>query len=159
MRVFFSWLKDNNKKLDEYTKARPHTLIHTDYRLDNIFFDRTKNEIAVIDWQASCPGLGLFDTAFFILNNCDVPLDPRQTEELVTTYHQSLVEGGVSDYSLDECMVDYPYGLLLAARYWLIIFGGIEVEKDPNAIKLLDTVLDRMKPMIEAIDLDRLLKQ
>ncbi|MBL7174713.1 MAG: phosphotransferase [Desulfobacteraceae bacterium] len=156
MQAFFDWLNKNNKKLDEYTKTRPHTLIHTDYRLDNIFFDREKGEIAVIDWQATCPGLGLFDIAFFILNNCDTPLNQEQTEELVTIYHQGLVEGGLSNYSLDECMSDYPYGLLLAMRYWLIIFGGIEVEKDPNAIKLLGVILDRIKPMLEAIDLDSL---
>ena len=154
MQAFFDWLKKNNKKLDAYTRNRPHTLIHTDYRLDNIFFDRKNNEIAVIDWQACCPGMGLFDTAFFILNNCTTPLNEEQTEELVSVYHQGLVEGGVKNYSLDECMCDYPYGLLLAMRYWLIIFGGIEVEKDPNAIKLLDVILDRIKPMLEAIDLD-----
>jgi len=156
MQAFFDWLNKNNKKLDAYTAIRPHTLIHTDYRLDNIFFDRKSNEIAVIDWQASCPGLGLFDTAFFMLCNCNTPLNQEQTDELVATYHQGLVEGGVSNYSLDDCISDFNYGLLLAMRYWLIIFGGIEVEKDPNAIKLLDVILDRIKPMLEAIDLEAL---
>ena len=154
MQAFFDWLKANNKKLDEYTMTRPHTLVHTDYRLDNIFFNREKGEIVVIDWQASCPGMGLFDTAFFILNNCDTPLTPEQTRELVSVYHQGLLEGGVKNYSLEECMADYPFGLLLAMRYWLIIFGGIEVEKDPNAIKLLDVVLDRIRPVLEDIDLN-----
>ena len=152
----FNWLKNNNKKLDDYTKTRPHTLIHTDFRLDNIFFDREKNEIALVDWQATCPGMGLFDPAFFILNNCSNPITPKQAEELIAIYHQGLVEGGVSNYSLDECMSDYPYGLLLAIRYWLIILGGVEVEKDPNAKELFDRLLDRMKPMIEAIDLPML---
>ena len=151
-QAVFDWLKQNNNKLDQYTQTRPHTLIHTDYRLDNIFFDRSRNEIAVIDWQATCPGMGLFDPAFFILNNCSDPPGPEQVRELIAIYHQGLVEGGVSDYSLDECLSDYPYGLLLALRYWLIIIGGIEVEKDPNAIQLMDVILDRMKPQIEAID-------
>jgi hypothetical protein len=149
----FSWLKQNNKKLDEYTKTRPHTLIHTDFRLDNIFFDRGKNDIALIDWQASCPGMGLFDPCFLFLNNCCNPINPEQAEELIAIYHQGLVEGGVSDYSLDECMSDYPYGMLLAVRYWLIIIGGIEVKKDPNAKDLLGILLDRMRPLIEAIEL------
>lgn len=154
MKNFFDFIKKNNKKLDAYSKKRPHTLIHTDYRLDNILFDRENDEIAVIDWQASCPGMGLFDTAFFILTNCKTPLNQEQTEELVSIYHQGLVEGGVKNYSLDDCMGDFPYGLLLAVRYWLIILGGIEVEKDPNAINLLSVILDRMKPMMEAADLD-----
>jgi len=149
----FNWLNTNNKKLDDYTKARPHTLIHTDFRLDNIFFDRGKNEIVLIDWQASCPGMGLFDPAFFMLNCCSHPINPKQEEELIAIYHQGLVEGGVSNYSLDECMSDYPYGLLLALRYWLIIIGGIEVKKDPSAKELFDIILERMKPLVEGIDL------
>ena len=72
---------------------------------------------------------------------------------MITIYHQGLVEGGVSTYSLDECMSDYPFGLFLAIRIWLIIIGGIEVEKDPNAIRLLGVLLDRMKPVIEGIEL------
>jgi len=151
-----TWLKNNNKKLDNYTKTRPHTLIHTDFRPDNIFFDRKKNEIALIDWQASCPGLGLFDPAFFILNSCKDIIIHDQAKELITIYHQGLVEGGISNYSLDECLSDYVYGQLLAIRYWLIIIGGLEVEKDPNAKQLGSIILDRMRPQIEAIELPAL---
>jgi len=152
----FRWLKMNNKKLDAYTRARPHTLLHADFRLDNIFFDREKNDITIIDWQASCPGMGLFDPCFFFLNNCTQPVVPQQAEELVAIYHQGLVNGGVSDYGMDECMSDYTFGLLLAVRYWLIVIGGVEVEKDPNARQLLGVLLDRMKPLIESIELPSL---
>ncbi len=153
MQAVFDWLKKNNHQLDAYTKTRPHTLIHTDYRLDNLFFDRENNEIVVLDWQSCSPGMGVFDPCFFLVNNCRSPLSKEQADELITIYHQGLVEGGVTNYSLDECRSDYPFGLLLAVRLWLIIIGGIEVEKDPNAIRLLGVLLDRMKPVIEGIDL------
>jgi hypothetical protein len=153
MQTVFDWLKKNNSQLDVYAKTRPHTLIHTDYRLDNLFFDRKKNEIVVLDWQSCSPGMGVFDPCFFLVNNCRSPLSQEQAEELITIYHQGLVEGGVTHYSLDECRSDYSFGLLLAVRLWLIIIGGIEVEKDPNAIQLLGVLLDRMKPVIEGIDL------
>lgn len=152
----FDWLKNNHKKLDEFSKTRPHTLIHTDYRLDNIFFNRDKNEVAVIDWQASCPGMGLFDPCFFFLNNGSRPFTAGEAEAMITIYHQGLVEGGVSNYSIDDCMADYPFGFLLALRYVMIIAGGIEVKKDPNAKLLIGLWLDRMKPLIEALDLPAL---
>ena len=38
----------------------------------------------------------------------------------------------------------------------LIIIGGIEVKKDPNAKILIGLWLDRMKPLIEALDLPSL---
>lgn len=156
MQAVFDWLKTNNHKLDIYSKTRPHTMLHADFRIDNLFIDRANNEIIMIDWQASFPGMGLFDTAYFLLNNCNTLLEPEQVEELITLYHQGLVEGGVSNYSLDDCMSDYPIGLLLAVRYWLIIIGGVEVDKDPNVVDLFNVLLDRMKPVIEAIDLSKL---
>ena len=100
--------------------------------------------------------MGLFDPCFFFLNNCSNPINPEQIEELVAMYHQGLVDGGLSDYSLDECLTDYPYGMLLAVRYWLIIIGGVELEKDPNAKELIGILLDRMRPLIEAIELPAL---
>jgi hypothetical protein len=153
----FEWLHQNNNKLDSYAKQRPHTLIHTDYRLDNLFFDRGKNEIAVIDWQAACPGLGLFDPCFFILFNGSGPFTPEEANALIGVYHKGLVEGGLKGYGLDECMADYPYGLLLALRYMLIIIGGVEVQKDPRATHMLGHWIDRMKPLVESIDLSSLL--
>ncbi len=153
MQTVFDWIKKNNNHLDTYAKTRPHTFIHEDLRLDNLFFDRENNTIVVIDWQGCCPGMGLFDPCFFLLNNCKNPLTKEQAEELIAIYHQGLIEGGVTNYSLDDCMTDYPFGLLLAIRIWLIIIGGVEVEKDPNAIKLLGVLLDRMKPVVEGIDL------
>lgn len=153
MQGVFERIKKNNHQLDAFAKTRPHTLIHEDLRLDNIFFDRLNNNIVVFDWQGCCPGMGLFDPCFFLLNNCKNPLNQEQAEELITLYHQGLVEGGVTQYSLNDCLSDYPFGLLLAIRIWLIIIGGIEVEKDPNARRLLGVLLDRMKPIIEGIDL------
>ena len=152
----YDWLQKNNNKLDAYIKTRPATLIHTDYRLDNIFFDHENNQAAVIDWQASCPGLGLFDPCFFLLTNGKGPFTPAQAEELIAIYHQGLVEGGLSDYSLEACMLDYPYGMLAALRYMLIIIGGLEIKNDPNAHKMLNLWFDRMGPLIEAIDLPAL---
>jgi len=154
----FEWINQNNKKLDEYSKTRPYTLLHTDYRLDNIFFDREKNEIAVIDWQACCPGPGLFDAAYFMMNNCKEPISQEQTKELITIYHQGLIDGGVSNYSLDECLSDYPYALLLALRWWLIIIGGIEVEEDPNATELVGMVIDRTIPVLDKLDISSFFK-
>ncbi|MBT4269332.1 MAG: phosphotransferase, partial [Deltaproteobacteria bacterium] len=124
MKSVFDWINSNNRKLDKYSKSLPHTLVHTDFRLDNIFFNRKEKSVVVIDWQSPCPGFGLFDPAYFLMNNCSMPLDEGQIRELIMVYHQGLIEGGVSNYSLEQCLSDFPVGLLLAVRYWLIIVGG-----------------------------------
>jgi hypothetical protein len=93
-----------------------------------------------------------------MMNNLVNPLSHEQTEELLTIYHQGLMDGGVSSYSLDECLADYPYALLLALRWWLIIIGGIEVEEDPNATELVGMVIDRTLPVLERLNVSEFFK-
>ena len=49
----------------------PHTIIHGDYRLDNLFFgtDESDYELAVIDWQIASRGGAAYDVAYFIILN------------------------------------------------------------------------------------------
>lgn len=154
----FDWIAENNKEMNEHIRTRPTTLVHSDYRIDNIFFDREKDEIAVIDWQTCYQGLGVADPAYFCLSGGNCAFSLEQVEELITIYHSGLVEGGVSNYSLEECLADFKYGLLVAIRYVMIILGALEIDKDQNAQLLVSLWLDRMKPLIEGIDLSTLLK-
>ncbi len=148
----FDWLLENNDRVDDYIRTRPTTFVHSDYRIDNIFFDREKGEIAVIDWQTGYRGLGVADPAYFCLHGGSGPFTPDQMEELMGFYHQGLVEGGVSGYSLEDCLSDYKYGLMVAIRYVMIILGALEIDNDPNAKALLELWLHRMRPIVESID-------
>ncbi|MCH8901478.1 MAG: MMPL family transporter, partial [Chloroflexi bacterium] len=48
--------------IGRYSKP-PHTIVHGDYRLDNLFFTTSQDgdSLAVIDWQISSRGTGVFD--------------------------------------------------------------------------------------------------
>ena len=49
------------------TAAGPRTFIHGDYRGENILFGTGgSDEVAVVDWQASGIGSGLYDLAYFL---------------------------------------------------------------------------------------------
>ncbi|MBW2623616.1 MAG: phosphotransferase [Deltaproteobacteria bacterium] len=48
-----TWLIENNSDLNKMVMTRPFTLVHGDFRLDNLFFDRANNNIAAVDWQAA----------------------------------------------------------------------------------------------------------
>jgi len=151
-REVFDWLARYNKRVDDYVAARPATLVHSDFRLDNVFFDRARGEIAVVDWQTCYRGLGVTDPAYFCLHGGESAFTPDQARELIEAYHQGLVEGGVSEYTLEDCLSDYQYGLLIAIRYVMIIFGALELDNDPNAQKLAVLWLDRMRPLVESVD-------
>jgi len=149
----FKWLQENNHQIDDYIVTRPTTLVHSDFRIDNVFFDRGNNEIAVIDWQTAYRGLGIADLAYFCTGSGNNPFTPEQVQELITIYHQGLLDGGVSNYSLEDCQSDYKYGFSVALRYILIILGALEIDNDPDIRNLVQLWLDRMKPSVEEFDL------
>lgn len=152
-KAVFKYLKDNNERINNYIVTRPTTLVHSDFRIDNIFFDRSKNEIAVLDWQTAYKGLGIADLAYFTTGCGSVAFNPEQVRELIEIYHQGLVEGGVTNYTLEECISDYKYGFFVALRYIMIILGALEIDNDPDIKNLVDLWLDRMKLIVEGFDL------
>jgi hypothetical protein len=88
------------------------SLLHGDYRLDNLLVDPTDNSVTVVDWQTLSVGLPGRDLAYF-LATCMQPASRREHERrLVSSYRSALRRHGVRDYSERECWTDYRFGLL-----------------------------------------------
>ena len=84
--------------------AEPWTLLHGDYRLDNVLF-RPNGEIVVLDFQGLSSGRPAVDVAYFITTA--LTAEHRDEEEcLLRSYHDALVAAGVSSYSFDELVRD-----------------------------------------------------
>jgi len=94
------------------TDNQPWSIIHGDYRLDNLLFDPTPGgvPIAVVDWQTCTHGQALHDVAYFI--GAGLQEGDRRTEEerLVRRYHAGLLAAGVEGYDWDRCWHDYRRG-------------------------------------------------
>jgi Ecdysteroid kinase-like family len=87
----------------------PLTVLHGDYRTDNMLFDAAGGTIplAVVDWQTMVTGPALLDVAFLLGASLDPP-DRRLHEfDLVGEYHKALSARGVTGYSWDRCWTDY----------------------------------------------------
>ena len=72
----------------------PTTLIHGDFRLDNMFFDR-HDAVTLIDWQLAMRAPSTTDLVYFLGTN--LPTDTRRamTDELIERYCGGLRSGGV----------------------------------------------------------------
>jgi aminoglycoside/choline kinase family phosphotransferase len=88
------------------------SLLHGDYRLDNLMFAPDDSAVTVVDWQTLSVGLPARDLAYFV--STSLPPDVRREHEhaLVAAYHGALADWGVGDYDLDECFADYRLGML-----------------------------------------------
>jgi hypothetical protein len=99
---------------ERYVRApsEPHTVVHGDYRLDNLLFGSGERgpTVAVVDWQTCAHGPALADVAYFLGAGL-LPDDRREHEiDLVQRYHRALVARGVADYPWTTCWDDHRRG-------------------------------------------------
>lgn len=84
--------------------AEPWTLLHGDFRLDNVLF-RPNGDTVVLDFQALATGRPAVDVAYFITTALTAAHRDEE-ERLLRTYHEALVAAGVSDYPFDHLVRD-----------------------------------------------------
>jgi hypothetical protein len=87
------------------------TLVHGDYRLDNLMFETTSEgiRVAAVDWQTLSVGCGGQDLAY-LLGNSSSPEQRRNHEaRMLEVYRESMSALGV-ERSIDEIHADYVYG-------------------------------------------------
>ncbi len=135
-------------------ETRPSTLVHTNFRLDNMFFDLAdRSPFALIDWQLVQRGPGTTDVAYFLAGNFSIDIRRERQTELLHVYHDALLSHGVADYHLDDCLEDYRRAALFMMIF--LVTGREQVDMDEygdRAQTLIDTMMERYTTPI--LDLD-----
>ncbi len=105
------------------------TLVHADYRLDNLLFRTAEGgyPVVCVDWQTVTVGAAGRDLAYFLGNG--LPIEDRRREErtLVAAYLAALRGHGVYDYDIDTCFDDYRLGHLQGP--FTTVLGAMHVER------------------------------
>lgn len=98
----------------QLTRLDPVSVVHGDYRLDNLLFGPADHDVLAVDWQSVQIGPPLRDVAYFLGTSLDTELRQAHEEELVGEYHRALVARGIEGYPFDRCWDDYRLGHLQA---------------------------------------------
>ncbi|MCK6555046.1 ecdysteroid 22-kinase family protein [Candidatus Binatia bacterium] len=90
----------------------PFSLIHVDYRLDNLLIDEVSNppRVAAVDWQTITMGSPLSDVAYFLGAGMQPEARRRAEGDIVREYYEALCRAGVSGYPFERCWEDYRRG-------------------------------------------------
>ena len=88
------------------------SLLHGDYRIDNLLFDPARTRVTVVDWQTLTVGLPARDLAYFVATSLLPEQRSLHERELVGAYHRALAGHGVADYDGEMCWQDYRFGML-----------------------------------------------
>lgn len=75
------------------TANTPATLVHGDWRLDNLFFDG--DDVMVIDFQISGLASGVYDLAYFVSQSIAPDVRAGREQELIDRYVEQLAANGV----------------------------------------------------------------
>ncbi len=125
----------------------PWTVLHGDYRLDNLLF-RPGGEIVVLDYQLLSHGRAGWDVAYFITTALD-PTHRADEQRLLRAYHDALVGDGIGDYSYEDLLADTNLTKELLAHR---VVGGadvLETQVEGRDESFIDVLLKRVTGWIE----------
>ena len=145
-------IQERAADLNHELAGNPWTLLHGDYRLDNVLFRKGpdgSDELVVLDFQAMCHGRPGADVAYFVTTA--LTAEHRDKEDLLLhTYHDELVASGVTNYSYDELVIDCTKAKEVYAHRIVGAADILDTEKTDGSEALLDVmqlrVLDWLEP-------------
>jgi Ecdysteroid kinase-like family len=131
---FVAWASD---------RPGPFSLLHSDYRLDNLLFapSGSPDPVVAVDWQVVTVGHPLRDVAFLVATGLRTE-DRRPSERrIVESYHRRLVDLGVQGYGVDRCWDDYRFALFQAP--FIIVLGSLVAQATERGDLMFTTMAER----------------
>ncbi len=124
----------------------PKTLCHGDFRADNLMFDG--DHPAVIDFQITGTGSGMYDVAYFISQSIHPDVRHGHDEELLNTYFSRLDHHGVT-YERKEMMRQYLIGICFCVTYSVTAFPSFEENNDRGKSLLRDMLNRSLRAVVD----------
>lgn len=136
----------------------PQTVIHGDYRIDNMLLPVKDGKVSIIgvDWQNTTGGNGPHDIAYFCSQSCSKDLQLDVEMKHLRSYHDTLLEYGVKDYSFDQCLEDYRINLMITMITPIAICGTLDSGNERGK-ELGRVILGRSLAALERMDCGALL--
>lgn len=160
---FGGFFSDRTRRLAEAYGARvaahagevaagPRTVIHGDVRMDNMFFGAGGgDDFAIIDWQASGLGCGLYDVAYFLGGSVAVDVRRKIERDALKEYCSIVCTMTAEDFAFDECWTLYRQCMLARLLVSVLVCGGLDLS-DERSRKVAASGLERT--LCAIVDLD-----
>ena len=115
-------------KMQEWIVSHPHTLVHGDWRMDNLMFGVEPDHapMAVLDWQGTLRSKGVQDLAYLLSHNMDVTERRDNERALVAMWHSELLKNGVKNYTAEQAWDEYRRAVLYLWVYATVIAGTLD---------------------------------
>ena len=133
-------------------RPEPVSLLHSDYRLDNLLFapPGSADPVAAVDWQVVTVGMPLRDVGFLVSTGLPTPDRRRAERGIVEDYRRRLVELGVAGYEPEQCWDDYRFGLFQAP--FITVMGALVSQRSERGDRMFTTMAERSATAITDLD-------
>lgn len=132
----------------------PATLLHGDFRADNMLFDG--DELVLLDFQLIGSGRGAYDLAYFVTQSLDAEVASANEQHLFDRWVEGLGRNGVASVDRDQSWLDYRRAALFCLTYPVVASRGMDLD-DPRQLDLVRTMMDRYGRAAEELALAELL--
>jgi hypothetical protein len=147
-------------KLFAWMATPPLTVVHGDFRMDNLFFGHGVGQEALIavDWQGALRGRATQDIAYFLTGS--IPTDIRRANErdLINQWHAGLVANGVTGYSANDAWEDYRKAVLYVWVIAVVIAGTLDASNERGRAWISE-MLARSVATMDDLDVASLLNE
>lgn len=119
------------RQLQDGMHADPVTLLHGDFRMENMFFGDQDGQrpIAIIDWQGPLIGRGMVDVALMLGQSTRTEIRREHEQALISRYVKGLETLGVS-YDETSAWQDYEQAMLYNWVYTGVVAGTLDVHNE-----------------------------
>jgi len=154
-----SWFREHVAIVKRKLCARPRTVVHGDFRLDNMIFGSPclPDRFNLIDWQGVAKGRGVNDVAYLMVFGMAPELRKDKERKLLEVYHSCLIKSGIIGYTFNDCVYDYRLSLLNHLDRIVGATVRFDFLSTPAGRKFVETVLHRFDSALkdnQVTDLD-----
>ena len=138
--------------------AAPVTLVHGDYRMENLMYGSGpgQHEIVVIDWQGPLIARGMFDVSLFLGQSTKTEVRREHERSLLDRYLAGLKAGGVTGIDRDFIWDDYQRCMLYNWIYTSVVAGTLDTSSE-TARRWMTKMIERHAAASEDLDVFRFL--
>ena len=147
-------------KLFDWMATAPLTVVHGDFRMDNLFFGSgpAQEPLIAVDWQGSLRGRASQDIAYFLSGSLPTPLRRQHERALIRQWHDGLVAGGVTGFSEADAWEDYRKAMLYVWVMAVVIAGTLDPANERGR-QWISAMLERSIAAIDDLDLVTLMDE
>ncbi len=133
----------------------PNTVLHGDYRGDNIMFD-SDDAAVLLDFQLIGTGSGSYDLAYLVTQSLEPELAAANERALFDRWTDGLRAAGVAADDLARAWEDYRTAALFCLVYPIVASRGMDLS-DQRQHDLVDTMNNRLARAVNELNLADLL--